>query len=102
MTKDIYRYGFPADVPVEEIEASLLLSVLATESLHGEAQVLQPPGGRAQGAVAQREFLRPEHARQRHDEHLRLGTGSAARVVLQRLQRLAARCDQEPAEQDER
>lgn len=39
MTKDIYRYGFPADVPVAEIEASLLLSVLATESLHGEAQV---------------------------------------------------------------
>jgi len=40
MTKDdIYRYGFSADVPVEEIEASLLLAVLATESLHGEAQV---------------------------------------------------------------
>jgi hypothetical protein len=36
---DIYRYTFSAEVPVEEIEASLLVAVLAAESLHGEAQV---------------------------------------------------------------
>lgn len=38
MTKEIYRYAFAAEVPIEEIEASLLLAVFATESLHGEAQ----------------------------------------------------------------
>jgi len=39
MTKDIYRYSFQADTPLEDVEASLLLAILATESLHGEAQV---------------------------------------------------------------
>lgn len=39
MTKELYRYTFNRDVPLEEVEASLLLSILATESLHGEAQV---------------------------------------------------------------
>jgi hypothetical protein len=39
MPKELYRYFFTADVPLEEIEASLLLAVLATESLHGESQV---------------------------------------------------------------
>jgi hypothetical protein len=38
MTKDLYRYTFTAEVQVEEIEASLLLAVMATESLHGESQ----------------------------------------------------------------
>lgn len=38
MTKDLYRYVFTPDVPIEEVEATLLLAVLATESLHGEAQ----------------------------------------------------------------
>lgn len=38
MIKDLYRYVFTPDVPVEEVEATLLLAVLATESLHGEAQ----------------------------------------------------------------
>ena len=38
MTKELYRYSFTADVPLEEVEASLLLAVLATESLHGETQ----------------------------------------------------------------
>lgn len=38
MTKELYRYAFTADVPIEDVEASLLLAVLATESLHGEAQ----------------------------------------------------------------
>jgi hypothetical protein len=38
MTKELYRYAFTPGVPIEEVEASLLLAVLATESLHGEAQ----------------------------------------------------------------
>jgi hypothetical protein len=39
MTKDIYRYTFQDDASLEDVEASLLLAILATESLHGEAQV---------------------------------------------------------------
>ena len=39
MTQELYRYNFNAIVPLEDIEASLLLAILATESLHGEAQV---------------------------------------------------------------
>jgi len=39
MPKELYHYVFAPDVPVEEIEASLLLAVLGTESLHGESQV---------------------------------------------------------------
>ena len=39
MTKDLYRYVFTPDAPIEEVEASLLLAILATESLHGESQV---------------------------------------------------------------
>ena len=39
MTKEFYRYTFKAHVPIEEIEASLILAIFATESLHGEAQV---------------------------------------------------------------
>ena len=39
MTKELYRYEFQSEVPLEEVEASLLLAVLATESLHGESQV---------------------------------------------------------------
>ena len=39
MTKELYRYEFPPEVPLEEVEASLLLALLATESLHGEVQV---------------------------------------------------------------
>lgn len=38
MTKELYRYAFTPGVPVEEVEASLLLAVMATESLHGETQ----------------------------------------------------------------
>src|SRR5262245_31194637 len=34
-----YRYSFSADVPTEEIEATLVLALLAAESLHGEARV---------------------------------------------------------------
>jgi len=36
---DFYRYEFSQSVPCEDIEAALLLALLATESLHGEAQV---------------------------------------------------------------
>ena len=39
MTKELYRYAFKSDVPLEDIEASLVLALMATESLHGEAQV---------------------------------------------------------------
>jgi hypothetical protein len=39
MTKELYRYSFPPRVPVEEIEATLLLALWGAESLHGEAQV---------------------------------------------------------------
>jgi hypothetical protein len=34
-----YRYRFPTPLPLEEIEASLVLALLAAECLHGEAQV---------------------------------------------------------------
>jgi hypothetical protein len=39
MTDLCYRCVFAAHVPIEEVEASLVLALLATESLHGEAQV---------------------------------------------------------------
>lgn len=38
MTKEVYRYAFNPAVQMEDIEVSLLLAILATESLHGEAQ----------------------------------------------------------------
>jgi hypothetical protein len=38
MTTDLYRYQIAADVPVEEIEATLVLALFAVESLHGESQ----------------------------------------------------------------
>jgi hypothetical protein len=39
MTKELYRYSFPPHVPLEEIEATLLLALWGAESLHGETQV---------------------------------------------------------------
>ena len=39
MTQTVYRYEFAAEVPIEEVEATLLLAVLAAEGLHGEAEV---------------------------------------------------------------
>jgi hypothetical protein len=39
MTQTLYRYEFAAEVPLEEIEATVLLALFAVESLHGEAQV---------------------------------------------------------------
>lgn len=35
----LYRYSFRPDVPLEEVEASLLLAIWGTESLYGESQV---------------------------------------------------------------
>jgi hypothetical protein len=35
----IYHYSFAPSVQFEEVEASLVLAVLAVESLHGESQV---------------------------------------------------------------
>lgn len=39
MSNELYRYSFPAHVPVEDIEATLLLALWGAESLHGESQV---------------------------------------------------------------
>jgi hypothetical protein len=39
MSPGFYRYTFSCSVPQEDVEASLLLALLAVESLHGEAQV---------------------------------------------------------------
>ncbi len=39
MTTEVYRYVFKPNVPLEDVEASLLLAVMSAESLHGEAQV---------------------------------------------------------------
>jgi len=39
MNQIVYHYTFGADVPIEEVEATLLLAVLAAEGLHGEAEV---------------------------------------------------------------
>ena len=39
MNRELYRYNFNAKVPLRDVEESLLLAVLATESLHGRALV---------------------------------------------------------------
>ena len=39
MTANSYCYEFRRDVPMQDVEASLRLAFLATESLHGETQV---------------------------------------------------------------
>ena len=39
MSQEIYRYLFQPGVLMEDAEASLVLAILAAESLHGEAQV---------------------------------------------------------------
>jgi hypothetical protein len=39
MQYEAYRYVFAPGSPIEDVEASLLLALLAVESLHGEAQV---------------------------------------------------------------
>jgi hypothetical protein len=39
MIAELYRYHFDESIPLVEIQSTLILAVLATESLHGEAQV---------------------------------------------------------------
>ena len=39
MSREIYKYVFDRSVDMADIETSLLLALLATESLHGESQV---------------------------------------------------------------
>lgn len=39
MNSEIYRYSFAPDVPIEEVEASLVLAIMAAESLHGQTDV---------------------------------------------------------------
>lgn len=39
MNRDVYRYAFGPSVPPGNIEETLLLAVLAAESLHGESRV---------------------------------------------------------------
>ncbi len=38
MRAEVYRYVFAPEVPLEEVEWSLLLALFGVESLHGEAQ----------------------------------------------------------------
>ena len=38
MPGDIYRFVFRPQLPKAEVEASLLLAIIAVEGLHGEAQ----------------------------------------------------------------
>ena len=38
MTSDVFRYRLADRVPAEEAEATLVLSIIAVEALHGEAQ----------------------------------------------------------------
>ena len=39
MDPEVFRYSFAAGVPFAEIESSLVLAIMATENLHGQAQV---------------------------------------------------------------
>ena len=39
MPKELYRYIFSEEVPTEDIESSVVLAIMAVESLHGESQV---------------------------------------------------------------
>ena len=39
MNRELYRYNFDSKVPNRDIEESLLLAVLAAESLHGRSLV---------------------------------------------------------------
>jgi hypothetical protein len=46
MSGVIFRYTIPPEVPLEDVEAALVLASFAVESLHGEALV-QLDGGHA-------------------------------------------------------
>jgi hypothetical protein len=39
MSSKVFKYEFSPGVPMEEVESSLLLSILGCESLHGETEV---------------------------------------------------------------
>lgn len=39
MSAEVYRYKFAPTVPFEEAESSLVLAIMAAESLHGQTQV---------------------------------------------------------------
>lgn len=39
MNDEIYRYEFESTVPLAEVEGSMVLALLAAESLHGETEV---------------------------------------------------------------
>ena len=39
MNRELYRYKFDTRVPIRDVEESLLLAVLAAESLHGRSLV---------------------------------------------------------------
>jgi len=39
MNQELYRYNFDSKIPIQEVEDSLLLAVLAAESLHGRSLV---------------------------------------------------------------
>ena len=39
MSEEIYRYQFAPNVLFKEVESSLVLAIMAAESLHGQAQV---------------------------------------------------------------
>jgi hypothetical protein len=38
MNQDLYRFDFLPSVPIDEVEQTLLLAIIATESIHGETQ----------------------------------------------------------------
>ena len=39
MNRELYRYNFDSKVPIRDVEESLLLAVIAAESLHGRSLV---------------------------------------------------------------
>jgi hypothetical protein len=39
MSRKFYRYKFVKNIPMEEVEDSLLLAVLATEGIHGRSRI---------------------------------------------------------------
>lgn len=50
MSDEIYRYSFLSSVQFEDVEASLVLALLAAESLHGQVQVRLDAGYAADAA----------------------------------------------------
>lgn len=44
MTEPLYRYYFPPDIAIEDVEASLLLSIWGVESLTGPVRSGWTPG----------------------------------------------------------